>query len=506
MSIHVTKLNFTWPDGRQIFTNLAFTLHAHKKYGLVGPNGVGKSTLAKLLTGALLPTSGTIKRDVTVAYFAQVENPPALTVAEYLADLWLYVTPAENQVVDTLQKDIDFSASCQNLSGGEWTRVRLLHQIALGADLIILDEPTNNLDRASRESVIAFVTATNRGLLIISHDPELLERVDSMLELSDKGLAVFGGNWSLYKTESDRERGRLQAALESAQHERERVRREERKKMVAQEKRERQGHKTTGLPTIIAGMRKRQAEQTRNKLAKYAGEKIQETVTEARTAFEALKQDQVMYAQFPESKVHTSKLIFEAHDLNFAYAGANNSLWVRPITYTMRGPARLVITGRNGAGKTTFLYLLTGYKPCQGQVSGSIKRGDLPYGFIDQKTDILDTNKTVFETVSASSKESDGVIRNMLAQFLFTGNKADQPVATLSGGERLRAALAKVLLATPTPQLLILDEPTNNIDLTNRSFLEAALKNYEGALIVVSHDQAFLSAIGVTEALELAYG
>lgn len=504
MSIQVTNLNFSWPDGRQVFTNLTLTLHAHKKYGLVGPNGIGKSTLAKLLTGELLPTSGTIKKDVTVAYFAQVENPPALTVAEYLADLWLYVTPAENQVVDSLQKDIDFSSSCQSLSGGEWTRVRLLHQIALGADLIILDEPTNNLDRASRESVINFVTTTSRGLLIISHDPELLERVDSIVELSDKGLAIFGGNWSFYKTESDKERDRLQAALENAQHERDRVRRDERKKMVSQEKRERYGQKTTGLPTIIAGMRKRQAEQTRNKLAKYASEKIQDTVMQARTAFEALKQDQVMYVQFPESKIHASKLIFEAQDLNFAYAGANNPLWERPITYTMRGPTRLVITGKNGAGKTTFLYLLTGYKTCPGQMSGSIKLGDLPYGFIDQQTSILDADKTVFETVSATSKEPDGVIRNLLAQFLFTGEKANQPVATLSGGERLRAALAKVLLATPTPQLLLLDEPTNNIDLVNRDFLETALKNYEGALIVVSHDQNFLAAIEVTEMLELA--
>lgn len=504
MSIHVTNLNFTWPDGRQIFANLTFTIHAHKKYGLVGPNGVGKSTLAKLLTGALLPTSGTIKKDVTVAYFAQVENPPALTVAEYLADLWLYATPAENQVIDVLQKDIDFSAPCQNLSGGEWTRVRLLHQIALGADLIILDEPTNNLDRVSRETVIAFVTATDRGLLIISHDPELLEQVDSILELSDKGLAVFGGNWLFYKTESDRERGRLQAALESAQHERDRVRREEHKKLVSQEKRERQGHKTTGLPTIIAGMRKRQAEQTRNKLAKFAGEKIQDTVTQARTAFEALKQDQVMYAQFPGSKIYPSKNVFDAQELNFVYEGAQKRLWEKPITYTMRGATRLVVTGKNGAGKTTFLYLLTGYKKCPGQVSGSIKKGDLPYGFIDQHMSILDADKTVFETVSATSKEPDGVIRNMLAQFLFMGEKVNQQVATLSGGERLRAALAKVLLATPTPQLLILDEPTNNIDLANRAFLEAALKNYEGALIIVSHDQHFLAAIGVTETLELA--
>lgn len=506
MPIHLIAVSFAWPNGAQVCTDITLTLHAHKKYGLVGPNGIGKSTLAWLIEGRLAPSAGTIKRDVTVAYFEQVEAPPSISVAEYLTDLWLHVTPAEQSIVDILQGEIDFSVPCLQLSGGEWTRVRLLHQIAVGADFIILDEPTNNLDRASRESVIEFVTCTTRGLLIISHDPELLERVDAIIEFSNQGLTTFGGNWSFYKTERDRERDRLRSALEKAQHERECTQREEQKKVVSQEKRQRQGKKSwkTGMPKIIAGHRERQAERTLGRLAKGANEQIEKTATQARTAFENLKHDQTIYARFPESKIHASKLVFDAQLLNFTYENATQPLWQRPISYTMRGPARLAIAGRNGAGKTTFVYLLTGYKRCLGQVSGTIRLGDLAYGLVDQHTDVLAAEKTVFETVSATSKQPDAVVRNVLAQFLFPGSKADQVVSTLSGGERLRAALAKVLLAHPTPQLLILDEPTNNIDLANRAFLETALKNYEGALIIISHDQPFLEAIGVTDVLVIA--
>lgn len=516
MPITVTRLSFSWPNGDQVLTDLSFSLQTDKKYGLVGPNGVGKSTLAKLIAGKLESPAGTIidgtiidgtiTRDVSIAYFPQIETPPTLTVAEYLADLWLYAAPHEGQIIDSFQQQIDFSRSCESLSGGEWTRVRLLHQIALGADFIILDEPTNNLDRTSRDSIIQFVSLTRRGLLIISHDPELLGHVNIILELSTQGLTIFGGNWSFYEAESTRERARLHAALENAQHERERVKREEQKKIATQERRKQQGEKTSskgGLPTLIAGTRKRTAEQTLGKVSKMASSRIDAAVQQARSAFEELKEDQRMYAQFPAAKIHASKLVFEAVGLNFTYTDAAKPLWAQPISYTMRGPTRLVIAGNNGAGKTTFVQLLTGYKKCPGQITGTIRLGELAYSFIDQQTSILEANKTIFEAVSSTSKEPDGTIRNLLAQFLFPGDKANQLVSTLSGGERLRAALAKALLAHPTPQLLILDEPTNNLDLVNRDFLIGALKNYEGALIVISHDRSFLDAINITATLNL---
>jgi ATPase subunit of ABC transporter with duplicated ATPase domains len=506
MSIIFTAVDFSWPDGTTVFEQLSLALDERTKYGLVGPNGVGKSTLAKLIQGVLKPTGGTVFKNVSVAYFSQSEVPPDMPVAEYLADLWVNALAGEAVVISLLQGEIDFSLPCSTLSGGEWTRVRLLRQIAVGADVIILDEPTNNLDRTSRASVLAFVEQTQRGLLIISHDRELLERVDVILELSNQGIATYGGNWSFYAAESAQERARLGDALERAQHERDRVKRLEREKRLMQEKRVRQAGKSAekrGLPTIVAGAWKRKAEQTTNKLAQAGAQRVDEVVTQARQAFGEQKIDQVIYVDFPDASIHASKLVFEVQDLNFVYAGAERPLWREPISYVMRGPRRLHIAGGNGTGKTTFVRLLTHDFACPGTVQGSIRLGDIPYGFIDQHAQVLDAQKTVFENVRDATNKPVVGIRNILAQFLFPGEKADQLVATLSGGERLRAALAKILMVDPTPQLLILDEPTNNLDLVNLEFLERALKNYTGALIVISHDERFLEAIGITETLVL---
>lgn len=507
MAITFNAVSFSWPDGSSVFEDLSFSLDEKAKYGLVGANGIGKSTLAKLIVGSLQPTAGTISKNVSVAYFSQAETPSDVPVAEYLADLYLHAKTDEMAVITLLQGDIDFSRSCTSLSGGEWTRIRLLHQIALGADVIVLDEPTNNLDRVAREQVSSFVHMTRRGLLIISHDRELLEQVDSILELSTQGIKTFGGNWSFYAEQRDRERERLQTTLERAQQERDRVRRQEREKQLMQEKRMQRGQAAadkSGMPKIVAGAKKRQAEQTANKLAAAASQRVSEAASQARQAFEAQKTDQVIYASFPDASIHASKLVFEVRDFNFTYEGAERPLWKHPISFSLRGPRRLHIAGGNGVGKTTFVHLLTGDAEGGGITQGTLTFGNLPYGFLDQHARILDDRQTVLENMLATTRRSEVEIRNILAQFLFPGEKAEQLVSTLSGGERLRAGLAKILLAEPTPQLLILDEPTNNLDLANIEFLERALTAYKGALIVISHDTRFLDAIGITDTLELS--
>jgi ATPase subunit of ABC transporter with duplicated ATPase domains len=161
------------------------------------------------------------------------------------------------------------------------------------------------------------------------------------------------------------------------------------------------------------------------------------------------------------------------------------------------------ISGRNGSGKTTLLNLLTGFKSLEGKTSGSLKLGGVEYGFVDQHSVLLDEELSVLDNVRAGSAQSVASMRNLLAQFLFAGDKALQGVSTLSGGERLRACLAKILLREPAPQLLILDEPTNNLDIMNLEFLEEALSRFQGAILVISHDLTFLKGIGVAEELHL---
>lgn len=160
MSIVLKSVDFEWPSGHVVFKDLNLSLESGRKYGLVGPNGVGKSTLAKLIQGELAPSRGKAEKRSHVSYFAQWESPPDTPVAEYLSDLWINVTPADTDIVEALQGELDFALSCRALSGGEWARARLLKQLSAGADFVILDEPTNNLDRQARASVLDFVHRT----------------------------------------------------------------------------------------------------------------------------------------------------------------------------------------------------------------------------------------------------------------------------------------------------------------------------------------------------------
>ncbi|MFL5813930.1 MAG: ABC-F family ATP-binding cassette domain-containing protein [Bdellovibrionia bacterium] len=506
MSILLKAIGFEWPNGHLLFQNLNLSLDVHQKYGLVGPNGSGKSTLAKLIQGHLAPSSGKVQAKSHISYFAQSEAPPVTSVAEYLSDLWMNIMPSDTKVLDALQTGLRFEASCSTLSGGEWTRVRLLKLLSSGADFLILDEPTNNLDQKARASVVEFVRKTSRGVLVISHDRQLLGEVSSIIELSKQGVSLFGGGFEDYEVARKRERSGLQEDLEQAQNERDKAHLEKAKKLEVQTKRMRNAKKSVhkmGLPKILTGARKRAAENTLGKLQAAGDQEVSEKCDAAREAYARLKSDPLIYADFPETVIPAGKLVFEARDFNFRYEGSSQNLWKIDVNFSMKGTSKLLIAGENGTGKSTFLNLLTGFVRPAGIISGSLRLGGVGFGLIDQNAMFLDRDKSVFENVYGTSQKDVVEIRNLLAQFLFPGGKADQIVSTLSGGERVRAALARVMIADPVPQLLILDEPTNNLDMVNLEFLEMALAKFQGALIVVSHDVTFLDKIGITEELRL---
>ncbi|MDD5658293.1 MAG: ABC-F family ATP-binding cassette domain-containing protein [Elusimicrobia bacterium] len=506
MSIVFTSVAFEWPDGQPVFQRLSLALETGRKYGLIGPNGVGKSTLARLALGELEPASGRIKKDSRVSYFAQLETPPGQTVSGYLHGLWADVSRDDAAAVSALQAGINPNTPCAALSGGEWTKVRLLRQLASGADFILLDEPTNNLDREARRTMLEFVRSTTRGLLIISHDRELLKEVATILELSNQGLATFGGNWDFYAGQRGAERARLAKGLQDATRIRDQASRVRHEKLEAQQKRMRQAAKSakkSGLPKILLGGRKRRAQNTLGKVQSAADVEYDAKVDSARDAFLKQKTDPVIYADFPDTVLPAGKLVFDARQVNFRYDGMDRDLWAEPVTASLHGPRRLAISGPNGSGKTTLLNLLTGFKALPGTVAGSLKLGGVHYGFMDQRSSLLDDGLTVLDNARTGSAKSTAEIRNLLAQFLFQGGKALQAVATLSGGERLRASLAKILLADPAPQLLIMDEPTNNLDLMNIEFMEEALARFQGAILVISHDLAFLEGLRITDELRL---
>ncbi len=484
-------VSFEWPDGRSQFDNLNLTL-GDGVTGLVGTNGSGKSTLAKLLTGELTQTTGQIISDGRFVLFPQSEIPPASTVGDYLGEAsgygkhhaWLH--------------SIDRTQSCVTLSGGEWMRVRLSR--ALSARHLILDEPTNNLDRAARRSVLEFIQARRGTTLVISHDRELLSICGDIVELSAHGLKRSGGGWAAYLREKERERVRLEKSLVSARSERQtaaEVRSEAREANVKRSKRGRLAAAKGGLSKLSRGRRKRAAQVTSGKMDVATNERLAAGVTEIKQALKSLKTEFAMYANFGGKSIGARQLIARARDFNIRHKG-----WLYPVdlNFEWRGNLRLRLKGANGAGKSVLLKALLG-QPFD--VQGELQMGSLRIFVLDQGCSSLNPEESVFDNIRDVSDLSDAEIRNGLAAFLLPHELIYRKVSGLSGGERLRVAIAKEATRERPPELLILDEPTNDLDLVNVEFLEKTIAAFPGPVIVISHDEEFIKNCGLTSELEL---
>jgi ATPase subunit of ABC transporter with duplicated ATPase domains len=474
-----------------------------KKYGLVGANGVGKTTLARLLTGDLEPTSGRVLRSTAVAYVAQHEPRGQSAVGEVLVDVWSQ-GPLHSDLIARLVSPLDEQRSLDELSGGEWMRLRLARALASSPQFLILDEPTNDLDRAGRDVVLSLLREFPGGILVISHDRELLREVDEVLELKPSSLTRFGGAFDLYWQERMAARERQQDALDRARREKSAAERDRQEKLHRQERRMRAGARraaTGGVPRIITGGMKRRAQVTTGKLKQQVDRAVEETAEDVSEALEALESDPFMRLDFESEAPPPSRLFFEARDLNLRFEGAARPLWPRSISFMMSGRERWHLKGANGSGKSTLLRLLLGERP--GTISGTLWSADRPTVYLDQGLTLLRDELAVLENAGRDSRFPPVQLRNELAFYGFKGDKVHQRVATLSGGERLRAALACSFLGAAIPQVLLLDEPTNNLDFQSLDLLEAALANYRGLLVLVSHDSAFVEDVGITNELTL---
>jgi ATPase subunit of ABC transporter with duplicated ATPase domains len=479
-------VSYELPNGRELFKNLSFSLDA-RIAALVGPNGVGKTCLAKLIAGDLEPTEGVVHRIGSVKLFPQRREPERVTVSEFLS-----VECEWSLVRASLLANIDRQAICTTLSGGQWMRVRLAR--ALDDQFLILDEPTNDLDYDGRKAVAQFLQDREGGALLISHDRACLQHCKEVLELSNRGLAKFGGGWPAYTQAKERERERLSAALELAKRERDSALADRVDQRLRQEKRNRRGAASAargGVPRILLGARKRRAQTTSGKLDCIALEKSESAIREAHEALGEMKIDPVMYADVIGREIPAQKLVAEALGCNIRF---HDWIYRDDLDFAWRGNVRIALRGANGSGKSTLVKALLGGVF---ETRGQLRRGDLVAFYLDQWCSLLDDRQSVFENVRAVSQASESEIRNGLAKFLFANDAVFQKVSELSGGERLRAALARGLLSTQKPELMVLDEPTNNLDLANIQFLEHVVSEFRGALVVISHDEDFLRNCGM---------
>jgi len=528
-----THLGFAWADGSPVFVGLDLALGPGRT-GLVGPNGAGKSTFLRLLVGHLRPTAGTLSVHGVVGYLPQTlllaaERTMAevLGVTDKLAALRaIEAGDARDDLFALLGDDWDIAErvaavlgrlglanialerTVATLSGGQAMGVGLAAQLLREPDVLILDEPSNNLDLDARDRLYDLVAGWRGPLLIASHDRDLLDRVDQIAELSPAGIRLYGGNFAAYVGAVAAEQAATARAVRTAELDLRRQRRE------AQEARERSARrastgkrhaKTSGLPAIVAGAMQRRAEVSAGRSAGLHERREDGARERLAEAARGLRDEERLRLALPATRVPTGRTLFEAAGVTLAYPGGAPILGPPGLDLAIRGPERIALVGPNGAGKTTLLRLLAGeIEP----TSGHLRRYDpRTTRTLPQRLDLLAEEGSVLANLRRFAPGLPNTeLRNRLAGFLFGGERVHLPIRDLSGGERLRATLACLLAAEPAPQLLLLDEPTNNLDLRGVAHLEQALAAYEGALVVASHDLPFLSQIGIGRWLRVVPG
>ncbi len=388
------------------------------------------------------------------------------------------------------------------LSGGQATRAALAALLIAEPDFILMDEPTNNLDAEGRAAVADLLERWQGGALVVSHDRSLLRRMDRIVELTGLGANVYGGNYDLYAARKADEEAAAARDLERAEQA---LARTERGIQVAKERKARNdaaGRRSrlkNDIPKIMLNARAERAENTGaslNRLAARLRAEAEQDLADAQARIERVRR---LSFDLPPSGLPAGRLALAFEDVSFQWPDGTPVL--AGVSFRLTGPERVALTGPNGAGKTTLIRLAVGdLRPTEGEV----RRG-VPAALLDQRAALLRDDETLLENFRRLNPAmDDNGAYAALAKFVFRNVTALKPAGALSGGERLRAALACALMAARPPQLIVLDEPTNHLDLDSIAAVEAALAAYDGALIVASHDPDFLAAVGVEREIAIS--
>lgn len=451
-SISLINISFSYPGADAVFDDLSAVFRANQTVAIVGDNGTGKSTLLKIISGQIMPDSGRVVRDATVAILSQMPKHG-------------------------------------NKSGGQRQMAELFHVFDSGADILLLDEPTNNLDSDARHAFYDMLAQYDGGVVIVSHDRDLLRRVDCIIELSNSKLTVYGGNYDFYVDARNAARQRLASQYTDTQK---RIAELNRTIIVAQNTRQHHAAKqkkeigTARRSRIEANALRGKSQETEAKKRAIIQQKLNEQLTRQQELSLQLRDD-VIKIPMPSKPFYSKNLVLVDNVL-FSY-GDHNVL--NNFNLRIYGGDRKLLCGPNGCGKSTLLKLITGALQPD---SGIIKTfGRIAY--LNQDLSLLDRNQTIVENITNIAGISQHDAHAIAANFGFRGNVAQRCVDCLSGGELLKATLAAILGSENQPDLLILDEPTNNLDIKSVAILESALRQYRGAVLLVSHDAEFVKNV-----------
>ncbi|TPE43410.1 ABC-F family ATP-binding cassette domain-containing protein [Pontibacter mangrovi] len=524
------NVSYTHPNKELLFDNINLSLSRPGKAALVGNNGAGKSTLLKIIAGALHPSSGQVRADAKPYFVPQVFGQfNGLTVAQALQiedklrslreilegnvteenlallnDDWTIEERCQQALSHWQLEGLDLAQQMQSLSGGQKTRVFLAGIAIHQPNLVLLDEPSNHLDTAGRQLLYGYMQSTSNTLLVVSHDRKLLNLLDMVFELSKRGITGYGGNYDFYREQKQIEGQALQEDVKSKEKALRKAREVERDALERQHKLDARGKKKqakAGVPKIVMNTLRNSAENSTSKLKGVHAEKTGAITQELQALRNELPDQDKMKFGFDHAALHKGKILVKATEINYGYEGL--PLWRSPLSFQITSGERIALKGLNGSGKTTLIKIILGEHAPK---AGSIYRADLAAVYIDQDYSLIDNRLTVYAQAQqfnySALQEHEVKIR--LDRFLFSKDDWDKPCSALSGGEKMRLSLCCLTIRNHAPDVIILDEPTNNLDIQNIEILTAAVNAYQGTLLVVSHDQYFLEQINIERTIELS--
>jgi ATPase subunit of ABC transporter with duplicated ATPase domains len=517
------NISYIHPDKELLFDNISLSAGAKEKVALIGNNGSGKSTLLKIIAGQLGASAGTVNVSSKPCFVPQIFGQfDALTIAQalnidkkltalyevlsgkisesnllLLNDDWTIEERCHEALSYWQLEDLDLTGKLISLSGGQKTKVFLAAVQISNPEIILLDEPTNHLDTAGRELLYRFIAETAASIVAVSHDRILLNQFDTICELNRHGIKTYGGNYEFYRGQKTIENEAFHGNLEEKQKLLKKARKVERETLERQQRMDSRGkskQEKSGLARILMDTKRNQAENSTSKMKSVHAEKISAITHELNNLRKEIPDNDKIKFGFENSAMHTGKILVKAKGINYAYGG--ELLWRNSIDFQIVSGERILLKGNNGSGKTTLLKLILGdIEP----TTGAIFRADNKTLYIDQDYSLINDTLTVYEQARSFNNTAlqEHEIKIRLNRFLFTKDFWDKPCALLSGGERMRLLLCCLTVTTQSPDIVVLDEPTNNIDIQNIEMLTAAINEYRGTLIVVSHDLYFAQQINI---------